>query len=514
MPPKPTSAPATPAAEPTPTTTSSILRIPTEKISSLIRLTSQRSKPKPPPIVFPPPSWQLDESQNNGAGASDVPDEPGIPKNIAEDAVRPEDAPEPGLFAQRISTLIDSLPPPPEAPKDGQVGENDPRGPPLPLSVTSDSKLMKLLSSESVMNGSIEAGRQSVWYMLDGLERLKGRLGGDKAPEAGKGASSGNEDEREDGGIMMYTPLQPTADSQVELADSEMVLEYLDEPTEEEKATTASKTPVQDANTKPPLTSKNSTSSKTATGPKKQQRVKEHVRWMPSPTQISLQAMWWGYRLYLPPPVMALLDDTHLAAARRGAMITASLKYMLDKIPLMLLPPQARPAVMVLKRLSPYLGYLSVFIAWSWTAIKARDKGDGVVLTATWLLPVALVPAPLKGEDFQKRGVAGASTATKPDPKTGDKSVTDASASAKTAAAKPASAKTPDAKSKAPTSTGASKKAGDGKKTGDPEEPESLARRWTTALGKKPKPAAEGTGVGAGAGAGVAEGGAGVGAGK
>ncbi|KAJ7123365.1 hypothetical protein C8R46DRAFT_1147766 [Mycena filopes] len=507
-PPKTPSAPATPAAEPT-TTTSSILRIPTEKISSLIRLTSQRSKPKPPPIVFPPPSWQLDESQNNGAGASDVPDEPGIPKNIAEDAVRPEDAPEPGLFAQRISTLIDSLPPPPEAPKDGQVGENDPRGPPLPLSVTSDSKLMKLLSSESVMNGSIEAGRQSVWYMLDGLERLKGRLGGDKTPDAGggKGAptgENGNEDAREDGGIMMYTPLQPTADSQVELADSEMVLEYLDEPTEEEKAAAASKTPAQDANTnpKPPLSSKNSSSSKTAAGPKKQQRVKEHVRWMPSPTQISLQAMWWGYRLYLPPPVMALLDDTHLAAARRGAMITASLKYMLDKIPLMLLPPQARPAVMVLKRLSPYLGYLSVFIAWSWTAIKARDKGDGVVLTTTWLLPVALVPAALKAEDFQRRGVAGATgtpptTTTQSDPK----SVTD------TAGKKATPAPAPDAKSKAPAPTASKKdgKAGGAKKPGDPEETESLARRWTTALGKKPtpakgaasaKPAAEGVGAG------------------
>jgi hypothetical protein len=72
---------------------------------------------------------------------------------------------------------------------------------------------------------------------------------------------------------------------------------------------------------------------------------------------------------------MDLLDDTHLEAARRGAMITAALKYVLDKIPAMLFPPQIRPGIMVLKRLTPYLGYVGVFIAWSWTAIKARDKG-------------------------------------------------------------------------------------------------------------------------------------------
>jgi hypothetical protein len=72
---------------------------------------------------------------------------------------------------------------------------------------------------------------------------------------------------------------------------------------------------------------------------------------------------------------MELLDDTHLEAAKRGAMITAALKWLLDKIPTTLFPPQIRPAIMVIKRLTPYLGYVGVFIAWSWTSIKARDKG-------------------------------------------------------------------------------------------------------------------------------------------
>ncbi|KAJ7017961.1 hypothetical protein C8F04DRAFT_408661 [Mycena alexandri] len=466
---KPASAASAPAPE---STASSILRIPTEKISSLIRMTSTQRKR--PPIIFPPPSWQLEETQNNGAGASDLPDEPGIPKNISDDGVLAEDAPEPHMFAQRIGTLIDSLPPP-EPTKDADVGEVDPKGPPLPLSVTSDSKLMKLLASENVMNGSISAGRQSVWSMLERLERLTGRHGADGAS---KKAGEGKGDEREDGGVMMYAPLQPTADSQVELADSEMVLEYFDEPTEQEKSNKASEPPSKDT-TKPPLTRPQPGSRKSdGVQPSKsrsKQRVKEHVHWVPSPTQISLQANWWGYRLYLPPPVMNLLDDTRLAAARRGAMITAALKYLLDKIPLMLLPPQVRPAVMVLKRLTPYLGYVGVFIAWSWTAIKARDKGDGVVLTATWLLPVALVPATLNADDFQRRPVGGINTPT-------PKGVPTDTSSAKSDPTPKADAGTKAPAAKADLKPGDSKKAtGDSKKAGDAET-ESLARRWTTAL--------------------------------
>jgi hypothetical protein len=86
----------------------------------------------------------------------------------------------------------------------------------------------------------------------------------------------------------------------------------------------------------------------------------------------------WGYRLYLPPPVMKTLDNSHLAAAKRGAMITAALKWILDKVPMMMIPPPLRPAMMVLKRLTPYLGYVGVFIASAWTAIKARDKGASI----------------------------------------------------------------------------------------------------------------------------------------
>ncbi|KAJ6601416.1 hypothetical protein DFH09DRAFT_1355570 [Mycena vulgaris] len=395
--PTPASAPSTGPAPDESTASSLLRRIPTKKIASFIRLKTHAVAPvdKRPPMIFPPPSWSLEETQNNGAGASDLPVEPSMPRNISEDTVPTEDAPEPHTFAQRIGTLIDSLPLPGPT-KDADVGVVDPKGPPLPLAVTADSKLIKLLSSESVMNGSISLGRQSVWSMLERLKHRPDTIEGKKKEDESK------DDEREDEGVMMYAPLQPDADSQLELADSEMVLEYLDEPAKPDKLD--SDAPA--ADTKVPPSPQPDGMKADGVKPSKSRRkrnAKEHIHWVPSTTKISLQALWWGYRLYLPPPVMKVLDNKHLAAAKRGAMITTALKWLLDKVPLMMLPPQIRPAIMVLKRLTPYLGYVGVFIAWSWTAIQARDKGDGVVLTATWLLPVALLPGTLKAEDFERQ---------------------------------------------------------------------------------------------------------------
>lgn len=56
-------------------------------------------------------------------------------------------------------------------------------------------------------------------------------------------------------------------------------------------------------------------------------------------------------------------------------MLTTALKYLLDKVPMAMLPPQARPAMTLLKAFTPYLGYVGGFVAWSWGAIKHFDKG-------------------------------------------------------------------------------------------------------------------------------------------
>ena len=72
---------------------------------------------------------------------------------------------------------------------------------------------------------------------------------------------------------------------------------------------------------------------------------------------------------------MAKLDGTSLQATARAAMVTAALRWVLDKIPIMLVPAQFRPAVKMLKQLSPLVGYVGVFIAWSWDRVRACDQG-------------------------------------------------------------------------------------------------------------------------------------------
>lgn len=78
---------------------------------------------------------------------------------------------------------------------------------------------------------------------------------------------------------------------------------------------------------------------------------------------------------YLPPPVLDALNDKQLEAAKRAAMITTALKWLLDHLPISLMPPQLRTPMSFLRRLVPYLGYIGGFIAWSWSAVKVFDKG-------------------------------------------------------------------------------------------------------------------------------------------
>lgn len=78
----------------------------------------------------------------------------------------------------------------------------------------------------------------------------------------------------------------------------------------------------------------------------------------------------------MPPPVMQKLGASSVKAAARAAMITSALKWMLDKIPMSVVPPQFRVAVTMLKQLAPMSGYVGVFIAWSWDRIRSLDEGE------------------------------------------------------------------------------------------------------------------------------------------
>lgn len=57
-------------------------------------------------------------------------------------------------------------------------------------------------------------------------------------------------------------------------------------------------------------------------------------------------------------------------------MLTTSLKWLLDRVPTLMVPPQMRASMKLVKALVPYLAYVGVFVAWSWGAIKSFDKGS------------------------------------------------------------------------------------------------------------------------------------------
>ncbi|GAA5986263.1 hypothetical protein JCM10908_006481 [Rhodotorula pacifica] len=95
-----------------------------------------------------------------------------------------------------------------------------------------------------------------------------------------------------------------------------------------------------------------------------------------SVTEVTMLVYWWGYELALPPSVMVKLA--------RARSIQQSFFWFL----------QAFIAAGGAPELAPFVRYIASYLDLEWSAVKAQDKGSGVVLAATWLLPVAMVPRP------------------------------------------------------------------------------------------------------------------------
>ncbi|KAI0964458.1 hypothetical protein AcW1_001273 [Taiwanofungus camphoratus] len=304
--------------------------------------------------------------------------------------------PEPTFLARTIQGLLSALPLSSSSTCASSTAspssDTTPSAPPQIL----DSKLVSFLSSPSIMNGSNPKGSQSVWSMLD---LLTSKVAEPCQNAHGGGAHQGdcreNDEDTDtisgddDSSVMLYAPLIPDARSEVEIARSEVV--SLDEESwrimSSREYLTTSRREHGDGRS----------STWSFMGSEKEECVTlmpatERKIWVPSTTKISLEVRWWGYRVYLPPPILDLLNNQRIEASKRAALVTTAFKWLLDHIPETVIPPQVRPVLQLLKGLVPYLAYIGGFVAWTWGAIKGFDKGNGVILTATWLLPVALIP--------------------------------------------------------------------------------------------------------------------------
>ncbi|KZV91976.1 hypothetical protein EXIGLDRAFT_836758 [Exidia glandulosa HHB12029] len=273
-------------------------------------------------------------------------------------------------LARKIQNLLSSVPP--FYGSDGtSTPNNTDSAPPGPG--TTDS-ILKLLSSANVMNGT--------WGILD---RLISTPKKDDKSNPGSGAAHDEGDS-----LMIYGPLIIDASSTVELARSEVVsmsVEVTEEITHSAHDDSAW-WPFGGHNKEPP---------KDSFERRRSIVIQDVTVWYPSLTKVSIKCSWWGFRLYLPEPVMLILDQKELQTAQRAAMITTALTWIINNVPTAAMSPPLLVVVQVLKGLVPLIGYIAGFIAWSWGQIKGFDRGQGVVLSATWLLPIALIPGAWDG---------------------------------------------------------------------------------------------------------------------
>lgn len=108
---------------------------------------------------------------------------------------------------------------------------------------------------------------------------------------------------------------------------------------------------------------------------------------------------------YLPPPVLEVLNSRSVETAKRAALLTSALTWLLENLPMAALPVALAPAALLLKALVPLLGMIGTFVAWSWKATVTFDRGNGVVLSATWVLPIVLVPGTWEDGNATRTGI-------------------------------------------------------------------------------------------------------------
>lgn len=52
----------------------------------------------------------------------------------------------------------------------------------------------------------------------------------------------------------------------------------------------------------------------------------------------------------------------------------------------------------------PIIAALSSACTFSWKYLKLKDKGEGIILAATWLIPIAIVPRSLEAKEWATNG--------------------------------------------------------------------------------------------------------------
>ncbi|KAI7828708.1 hypothetical protein BC939DRAFT_442680 [Gamsiella multidivaricata] len=95
----------------------------------------------------------------------------------------------------------------------------------------------------------------------------------------------------------------------------------------------------------------------------------------PPTNVISAYTYWWGYEIYVPHKCMSKLQRVTNTSQIFFGFLSGAVAGM--------------PG---LAALVPLSRIISAWVGFQWAVIQAQDLGKGVVLSATWVLPVALAP--------------------------------------------------------------------------------------------------------------------------
>ncbi|GAA5969612.1 hypothetical protein JCM11641_008177 [Rhodosporidiobolus odoratus] len=118
-------------------------------------------------------------------------------------------------------------------------------------------------------------------------------------------------------------------------------------------------------------------------------KVHEGLTVSPPMDRVSVLVWWWGFELALPPPAIKTLSSVASVQQTFFTFLQAFVAAGDTDCTFSAIPSRAGAP-----ELAPLVRYISSYFDMEWSAIKAQDRGKGVVLAATWLLPVALVPRP------------------------------------------------------------------------------------------------------------------------
>ena len=170
-------------------------------------------------------------------------------------------------------------------------------------SANADSTFLSHLSSISAMNGSIAKGRESVWAALERLRYLPHPHSKEERRDHGEEITRDHEAEPDNvdmSSVMICGPLQPTEETELEIARSEVVSidfeETLHEPAPVEQPKEQGVGMIRWPFGKEQRRGETVPLAEKAL-PSPPPQTKEVRVWYPSRTKISLQAFWWGYRM-------------------------------------------------------------------------------------------------------------------------------------------------------------------------------------------------------------------------